>query len=326
MTMLESTNAARHGRLRFHDHLSHQQSFAEAVVWGLSQPQKAIPCRFLYDARGSALFDQICALPEYYLTRTETAILRTHAAHIARLIGPSASLIELGSGSSVKTRILLDALERPACYAPIDVSRQHLKQTAANIAADYPALRVDAICADYSEDFPLPACGARRAAFFPGSTLGNLTRADALSLLRDWRTRLGGDGLIVLGLDLKKDRATLEAAYDDRAGVTRAFIFNILLRANREIGADFDLDAFAYEAYYDPEQGRVEMHLASRAAQTVTLADQRFQLAAGERIHVEHSHKYSPQEARALGEAAGFEPLACYQDEHALFSVHVWQA
>lgn len=326
MTILESTNAARHGRLRFHDHLSHQQSFAEAVVWGLSQPQKAIPCRFLYDARGSALFDQICALPEYYLTRTETAILRTHAAHIARLIGPSASLIELGSGSSVKTRILLDALERPACYAPIDVSRQHLKQAAANIAADYPALRVDAICADYSEDFPLPACGVRRAAFFPGSTLGNLTRADALSLLRDWRTRLGGDGLMVLGLDLKKDRATLEAAYDDRAGVTRAFIFNILLRANREIGADFDLDAFAYEAYYDPEQGRVEMHLASRAAQTVTLADQRFQLAAGERIHVEHSHKYSPQEARALGEAAGFEPLACYQDEHALFSVHVWQA
>ncbi|MEZ5997057.1 MAG: L-histidine N(alpha)-methyltransferase [Hyphomonadaceae bacterium] len=326
MTTLDRTQAAAPPRLSFKDYCREQQSFADAALAGLRRKQKAIPCPFLYDERGSALFDKICGLREYYPTRTETAILKANAEEIAEYCGAHASLIELGSGSSVKTRILLDALEAPACYAPIDVSREHLRNAAAKIARDYPQLKVEAICADYADAFPLPEAGRRTVVFFPGSTIGNLNRDDARTLLASWRDRLDDEGMMVIGIDLKKDPRVLEAAYNDAAGVTEAFIRNIFVRANRELGADFDLEAFEYEARYEPGPGRVEMYLTSREGQTVTLCGAPIRFAEGERVHIENSHKYSLDEASALGEAAGFSPLACYTDDAQRFSVHVWSA
>ncbi|MGE0597469.1 MAG: L-histidine N(alpha)-methyltransferase [Hyphomonadaceae bacterium] len=320
------SNASAAERLTFRDCYEDTDSFEQALLDGLSAKQKAIPCRFLYDKRGSELFDRICTLPEYYPTRTETAILKAHAADVAGHIGPRACVVELGSGSSTKTRILLGALDAPDCYAPVDVSREHLRQAAASIARDYPRLRVEAICADYSADFALPEGDGRTAAFFPGSTIGNLTRREAHALLSHWRRKLGADGLMVLGVDLKKDAATLEAAYDDSEGVTEAFIKNILVRANTELGADFNVKSFAYEARWREEPGRVEMHLRSVRDQVVTMGRARIPLEAGERIHVENSHKYTVAEAVELGRMAGFAPVACFTDAAKRFSVHVWAA
>ena len=313
-------------RITFCDSLSRQQSFQDAVCAGLAQTHKAIPCRFLYDARGSQLFDRICDLPEYYPTRTETALLNRHAHEIADLAGANACLIELGSGSSTKTRILLDALEAPSCYVPIDVSREHLRSAAQTIANDYPDLEVIAISANYAEKTPLPETSARRVAFFPGSTIGNLTRDEAVSLMADWRGRIGPGGSMVIGIDLRKDHALLEAAYDDQAGVTREFITNILQRANRELDADFDRDAFGYEAIYREDVGRVEMNLISLRAQSVNIAGNNFEFARGERVHVENSHKYSLEETRHLAEAAGFTPIANFHGEPPWFTVQVWRA
>lgn len=324
--MMSDTKLSAPVRLSFRDCYKNTDSFETALLDGLRAEAKAIPCRFLYDKRGSELFDRICTLPEYYPTRTETAILKTHAADIAGHVGAGACMIELGSGSSTKTRILLNALEAPACYAPVDVSREHLREAASAIARDYPDLRVEAICADYAAEFLLPSVKGRKLAFFPGSTIGNLTRREALDLLRTWRGKLGADGMMVIGIDLKKDAATLEAAYDDSEGVTEAFIKNILVRANKELGADFDPAEFAYEARWRAEPGRVEMHLRSRGDQLVTVAGEQVALADEERIHVENSHKYSVSEATALAQAASFAPVACYTDQAQRFSVHVWAA
>jgi dimethylhistidine N-methyltransferase len=313
-------------RLTFKTYTKEQESFAAAMSGGFRRRQKRIPCRFLYDQRGSELFDQICELDEYYPTRTETAILEANAAAIAKCVGAKASLVELGSGSSVKTRILLDALKDLACYAPIDVSREHLGATAKQLADDYPKLRIEAICADYSDDFPLPKHGVRNVAFFPGSTIGNLDRADALALLKSWRARIGKGGLMIIGIDLKKDAAVLEAAYDDSDGVTEAFIRNVLTRANSELGADFDVAAYDYEARWEPGPGRVEMHLRSSKDQVVEIGGETVLLKAGERIHIENSHKYSIEEAQALGAAAGFTALECFTDPARKFSVHIWAA
>lgn len=303
-----------------------RDEFREAAIAGLSQVVKSIPPRFLYDERGSSLFERICALPEYYLTRAETTILRRRAREIAELVGENAFLIELGSGASLKTRILLDALKAPAGYAPIDVSRAMLRDAAAAIALDYPQLRIAAVCADYAEEFPLPDIGSRRVGFFPGSTIGNLDLSGAATLLRSWRRRLGSTGLMVLGVDLKKNPSVIQAAYGDSAGVTKRFIKNILIRANRELGADFDLASFAYEARYRRDAGRVEMRLRSVRDQTVCVAGRRFSFAAGETIHIEDSHKYSPDELDQLAARSGFAPLARYVDGGDLFSVEVWAA
>lgn len=325
MTISEQSSVVE-ARARFKTYTKEHESFAAAVRAGLRRADKSIPCQFIYDRIGSELFDQICRLPEYYPTRTEIAILEQNAGVIADIAGPGACLVELGSGASVKTRIVLDAMKDIACYVPIDVSREHLCAATERMAQDYPRLRIEAICADYSDDFPLPKRGARYVAFFPGSTIGNLQHADALSLLSGWRDRIGPCGLMIIGIDLKKSADVLEAAYDDASGVTEAFIRNILVRANRELGADFDLDAFAYEARYLPEPGRVEMHLRSTKNQSVHVGADRFRLKAGERIHVENSHKYSIEEAKALGQAAGFRPLKCFTDLDQLFSVHIWAA
>lgn len=308
----------------FHDHSPEEESFRDAALSGLSQPDKAIPCRFLYDARGSALFDAICDLPEYYPTRTETAILAERAPEIARLAGPRAQLIELGSGSSVKVRILLDAMAEPSAYIAVDISREHLKRAAEALASEFPQVQVAAICADYSAPFPLPDMPAagRRLAFFPGSTIGNLEPEEALNFLRAWARRLGPDAAMLVGVDLRKDAGVLRAAYDDSQGVTAAFTLNILARANAELGADFDVYRFAHHANYNVEKGRIEIHLESLAAQDVRIGGAEFRFRAGERIHVEHSYKYTIEGFQDLARRAGFSPAAVWTDPNRLFSVH----
>jgi dimethylhistidine N-methyltransferase len=311
-----------------HDLGRHGLSFLEATLEGLSRPQKALPCQFLYDRRGSILFDRICELPEYYLTRTETAILRAHADEIARAIGAAATFYELGSGSSTKTPILLDKLEAPACYVPIDVSRSHLLDASAAIAAAYPGMRVEAVWGDYATPQLLPPIDTpgRPVAFFPGSTIGNLTHRQAIALLKLWRAHLGSGGVMVVGVDLKKDPRVLERAYNDAQGLTAAFIANVLARANREVDADFDCDAFDYEARYDAEAGAIRMHLVSRSDQEVHIAGRAFYFAREERLHVEDSHKYAPQEFAAVAECAGFTVQECFTDPRDLFSVQVLAA
>lgn len=324
MLDLPATAGAEAGLIVFQDHSPSEESFLDAVIEGLSRPGKAIPCRFLYDAKGSALFDRICELPEYYPTRTETQILSTHAAEIARRVGARAQLIELGSGSSIKVRILLDALDEPSAYLAVDVSREHLKRAAAALAADYPKLQVAAVCADYSAAFPLPELPAagRRLAFFPGSTIGNLEPDEAMAFLKLWARRLGPDAAMLVGVDLKKEDHLLHAAYDDAQGVTAAFTQNILARANSELGADFDLDGFAHQARYNAVDGRVEIHLRSLKPQIASLAGRTFRFARGERLHVEHSYKYAIDQFQALAMLAGFEPAAVFTDPGGLFSVH----
>lgn len=310
--------------IAFHDHSGEEESFEEALLAGLSRPDKAIPCRFLYDARGSALFDEICELDAYYPTRTETAILSAAAPEIARLAGPGVQLIELGSGSSVKVRILLDAFEQPGAYVAVDVSREHLHRAAEALAQDFPGLQVVAVCADYSAPFPLPQLPqmGRRLAFFPGSTIGNLEPEEALAFLKLWARRLGPDAAMLVGVDLKKDPAVLNAAYDDPQGVTAAFSLNVLMRANRELGADFDAGGFRHQARYSEAEGRVEIHLKSLRRQTARVAGRSFEFEAGERIHVEHSYKYGAEQFAELARRAGFEPAALFTDPKRLFSVH----
>lgn len=312
--------------ISYRDLASEGPSFRAEFVAGLRGAAKSVPCRFLYDAEGSRLFDEICTLPEYYPTRTETRILAERAPEIARLIGADAQLVELGSGSSIKTRMLLDRLTGRAAYIPVDVSREHLLGAAASVAADYPHIAVEAVCADYAGAFDLPQAEGRRVAFFPGSTIGNLYRDEAEALLALWRARLGPRGLMIVGVDLKKDPKVLEAAYDDAAGVTEAFIKNILARANRELDAEFDLARFAYEARWNAAEGRIEMHLASIGPQAVRAAGRLFKFGDGERLHVENSHKYGVEEFSALARSAGFARRAVFTDAARLFSVHVLAA
>jgi L-histidine N-alpha-methyltransferase len=317
----------RSGGVAFHDHHPGEASFRDALQAGLAQEAKAIPCRFLYDAKGSALFDRITDLPEYYPTRTETQILRDHAGEIADLIGPDAQLVELGSGSSTKVRILLDALQTPSAYVPIDISREHLLAAAAVIQADYPALAVEAVCADYDQEFDLPPVtgSGRRAGFYPGSTIGNLEPEDAQAFMTQWSARLGAGAMMLVGVDLRKAASILEPAYDDAQGVTAEFSKNLLVRANRELGSDFDTRHFRHRAVYNPAQGQVRIDLVSTTDQTVTVAGQRYDFALGEAVHVENSNKYTVAGFRTLARSAGFEPVAVWADADELFSVHMLQ-
>jgi dimethylhistidine N-methyltransferase len=315
----------RPGRVAFYDFSRKQESFEEAVVAGLSRAQKSIPSRFLYDAEGSALFDRICTLPEYYPTRAEMEILAARARAIARLIGPEATLIELGSGSSVKVRLLLDAMDHPAAYLPIDVSGEHLLAAAEALASDYPELFVAAICADYADTFALPATpgGGREVAFFPGSTIGNLEPGEAEVFLSGW-ARSGSD--MIVGVDLVKSRAVLEPAYDDAEGVTAAFSLNLLARANRELGADFDLKAFAHRSRWNLAASRIEIGIESLRPQTVRAAGHAYSFGRGERIETEHSYKYSRDGFADLARRAGYDPIAVWTDRSGLFSVHYLKA
>jgi len=310
----------------FFDVAARQESFGEAVLAGLSQRHKSIPCRFLYDERGAELFEAICELPEYYVTRTERKILETHAPAMARRIGRGAEVIEFGSGASIKVRTLLRALAAPRTYVPIDISREQLKRNSQEMAEDFPELDVVAVCADYTDPFRLPPLprtqGGQRVGFFPGSTIGNLSPAEAGTFLAGCRKYLGWGSAMLVGVDLKKDMRVLHAAYNDSAGITAEFIFNLLVRMNRELDADFSLDRFEYEAFYNPEAGRVELYIRSRVDQIVAVAGQRIGFAAGERILAEYSYKYDVEEFRRLAERAGYVGCDCWIDSERLFSVH----
>ncbi len=299
--------------------------FREAVLAGLSRHQKQIPSKFFYDAAGSRLFDQICTLPEYYPTRTETEILRANAGELADIVPPEAVLVEYGSGASVKVRILLEALRRPGGYVPIDISRDHLRLAASALAADYPRLTVRPVCADFARPMSLPRNmpAGPRIGFFPGSTIGNLHPPDAACLLIRFARQLGADGWLLIGVDLKKDSRVLHAAYNDSAGVTAAFNRNLLVRINRELDGRFDLESFDHSAFWNDKDGRIEMHLVSAVSQTGRVSGRAFRFAAGESIHTENSYKYTVEEFRRLAASAGFRPTAVWSDAERLFSVHL---
>lgn len=311
-----------------HDLNWHAASFLEALLDGLSRPEKSIPCQFLYDHRGMRYFEQICRLPEYYPTRTEIRILQSHAPEIAELIGPDAVVYELGSGSRAKTPILLDKLESPYAYVPIDVCRDALVSSSTEIAASYPDLRVEAVCGDYAIPSVLPdiTSSGRPVAFFPGSTIGNLTPREATALLKQWRARLGSSGLMIVGVDLKKEPRLIELAYNDDQGVTAAFIQNVLTRANRECDADFDVNAFRYEGRYDPDEGCVRMQLVSRRDQAVRVGAIEFYFARDEALHIENSHKYSLEDFDAIACAGGFSVAHVFTDARNVFSVQILSA
>ena len=298
--------------------------FAQAVLSGLGAPRKTLPCQYLYDERGSELFERITDLPEYYPTRTETAILSSCVGAIVAGTPAGSVLVEFGSGSSRKTEILLAALDKLAAYVPIDVSTSAIEEARARLAARFPALRVHAVAGDFRAALALPPdlVGRPRMGFFPGSTIGNFALEAARDLLAGMAGTLGKGGRLIIGVDLRKDVATLLPAYDDAAGVTAAFNKNILARANRELGADFDLDGFSHEARFDDQRGRVEMHLVSRAAQTVSLLGRRFAFAPGESIHTENSHKYTVAAFQDLAREAGWRPSRLWMDADGLFSVH----
>lgn len=304
--------------------LDDRAEFKDAVLSGLERTPRAIPAKFLYDARGSALFDAICELPEYYLTRTETEILRRCASDIAGLAGPGTALVEFGSGSSVKSRLLIEAMRDLVAYVPIDISRQHLDATAGRLRRDYPALKVEPVCADYMSLGQLPADvsdARRRIGFFPGSTIGNLEPDEATAFLRRARGLLSEGGALVLGADLKKDHQRLHDAYNDAAGVTAQFTLNLLRRMNRELDANFDLAAFAHEAFYNPAEGRIEIYFRSLKPQTVTVAGRGFVFRAGERVHTEYSYKYDDAGIALLARSAGFTIARTWTDPARLFAV-----
>ncbi len=305
------------------------QSFRETVLRGLSSTEKVLPAKFFYDSLGSRLFDAITALPEYYLTRTEEQILTTCVGEVAALAGPGVRLVELGSGNSSKTRLLLDTLVDVAQYVPIDISASALESAAVSLRRDYPDLDVVPLHADYTSALrlpPLQRTAQRNLAFFPGSTLGNFEPADARNFLRRLRTLGGPGGVLLLGVDLRKDPLVLHAAYNDAQGVTAAFNLNLLARINRELGANFRLDRFRHYAHYNPVAGRIEMHLVSLDRQDVEIGETRFHFERGEPIGTEHSYKYTRPQLVTLAAEAGFAVQKVWTDPDALFSVQFLRA
>lgn len=302
-------------------------AFARDVLAGLSQPQKVIPARYFYDRRGSELFEEITRLPEYYPTRTEIDLLDKHGADIARLTGKRRVVVEFGSGSSTKTPLLLERVD-PSAYVPIDISADFLRESADSLGAQHPWLKVLPLAGDFTRPIELPAAVRDQPmlGFFPGSTIGNLDHAAAVDLLRAFRATLGHDARLVIGIDTRKNPRLLEAAYDDGAGVTAKFNLNLLHRINRELGGDIAVEDFEHRALWNDALGRIEMHLVAQRDLSFTVAGRRFAMRAGETIHTENSHKYTPEEARLLARASGWEPLAAWTDARAMFSLHVWTA
>lgn len=302
-----------------------QDDFATEVLNGLSRRPRAIPCRFLYDARGSELFERITELEDYYPTRTEIGLLERHAPDIAELAGAGVAIVEFGSGSSRKTEILIAALPALAAYVAIDISAAALSEAATRLRAHFPDLEVVTVTGDFNDAMDLPAslAATRKLGFFPGSTIGNLGNDEAISFLSNARERLGPDGALLLGVDLKKPESILVPAYDDSEGVTAAFNLNLLTRINRELGGSFDLTKFAHEAIYNAEAGRVEIYITSREDQEVTVLGQPFAFARGERIHTENSHKYAIEDITAMAEAAGWTHARAWVDDDNLFSLNM---
>lgn len=303
---------------------------AEALA-GLSRRQKTLPPKLFYDEEGCRLFERITALPEYYLTRTERALLSAEAPEIAAQLPAGAALVEYGAGSEQKAAVLLRALAEGGrgarVYLAIDVAESALDALTARMRASHPGLEVLTLAADFLLPLPLPAAAAPpRIGFFPGSTIGNLDPPAARAFLRTARGTLGSGARFLVGVDLRKDASVLVPAYDDAAGVTAAFNRNILVRLNREAGADFDVSAFRHRADWNAAAGRIEMHLVSERTQIVHLNGRAIRFAPGETIHTENSYKYTPQAFRILAEAAGWRPLRLWTDEERLFSLHLLAA
>lgn len=297
------------------------------IIDGLSKTQKTISPKFFYDKRGSELFDQICELPEYYLTRTERDIMHRNIGEIAAIIGPQASLIEFGSGASIKIRILLENIPQLAAYVPVDISRDFLIEAADKIQRDFPAIEVLPVAADFTHSFQLPdpqITPVKNVVYFPGSTIGNFSPEAAAQLLRVMHQEAGENGALLIGIDRQKDTATLERAYNDSAGVTAAFNLNVLRHINREFGANFDLSKFRHRAVYNSDEGRIEMNLVSSCKQTVTFAKRTFELLADEAIVTEFSHKYTLEGFEEMAGNAGFRFYKSWSDPAEMFSVQYY--
>lgn len=314
---------------RFIDLEPSSESFLDAVLAGLAQDQKTLPCKFFYDARGSRLFEQICQLEEYYPTRTEKALLKEIAPELNDLVPDGAELVEFGSGSSEKVRILFENMSHFSGYVSIEISSSALEDAASQLAREYPMLQVLAVCADYTQplelddDYGGDADDAGiRVGFFPGSTIGNLSHDEAVAFLRNAAGILGSGAGFIIGADLRKDAAILEPAYNDESGVTAAFNLNLLGRINRELGANIDVDSFRHEAIFNNKASRIEMHLVSRIQQSIEIGGQSFDFDAGETIQTENSHKYTLEEFNRVARDAGLEPVRTWTDADDLFSIH----
>ena len=296
----------------------------DALIDGLSQPEKMISPKYFYDERGSQLFEKITRLPEYYPTETELGIMRDNIGEIASLVGKQASLIEFGSGSSLKTRVLLEHLDELAAYVPVDISEDHLLESAQQIRKEFPGLDVLPVVADFTHPFRLPSptvMPVRNIVYFPGSTIGNFTHDAAHELLLVMHEEAGAGGALLIGVDLQKDPVIIERAYNDSAGVTAEFNRNMLRHLNREFGADFDVDAFAHSAEYNEDEGRIEIRLVSERHQEFTLGDASFSIGKDEAILTEYSHKYTLDGFAAMAQTAGFTVERVWMDAERLFSV-----
>ncbi len=303
--------------------------FRAEVLRGLRQTPPRLPSKFFYDDRGSELFGAICELPEYYVTRTELSILQQSAPEMARALGPRLQLIGLGTGAGTKTRLIIEALQDPVAYLPVDISREQLYESAERFRADFPAMETLPVWADYMQPVQLPTPKeqpARTVVYFPGSTIGNLEPGEALNFLKRIARVASPDGGLLIGVDLEKDRAVLEAAYNDAAGVTAAFNLNLLTRANRELGTDFDLAGWRHRAVYNEPRGRIEMHLLSRQKQTVHLDEEAFAFAPDDFIITEFSYKHTPKGFAEMAAQAGFERQEMWTDSNNYFAVFFFTA
>ena len=293
------------------------------VIAGLSSNPRTLPCKYFYDEQGAALFQKICELPEYYVTRTEIDILDQHRAEIASQLGPNIELIGLGTGAGTKTRILIEALEKPAAYIPVDISEKQLRKSTARFQKIFPNLEILPVCADYLQPVLLPSPrhkAARNVVYFPGSTIGNFEPNEALEFLRRINVSGRGGGLLI-GVDLQKNQSVIEAAYNDKAGVTAEFNLNLLAHINRQTGANFNPSRWQHRAIYNSEAGRIEMYLISTTDQTVRIQDRQFHFRAGEKILTEHSYKHTPEGFIALARQAGFDFVKLWTDDARLFGV-----
>jgi dimethylhistidine N-methyltransferase len=303
--------------------LSQHEAFRADVLFGLAQRQKSLPSRWLYDQRGSELFEDITRLDEYYLTRTETALLRRHAGEMAALCGEGVVLLEYGAGAAIKSEILISALHAPRMYAPIDIAADFLAQTVERMRYRFPELPTRPIITDFTVDFDIPADirSGRRAAFFPGSTLGNLGPSEAAALLRRMRQHVGERGKAIIGVDLRKDIQTLIAAYDDKRGVTAEFNLNLLARINRELDGDFALEAFEHKARWNEGESAIEMHIVSSKPQVVSVAGSSFAFAQGETIHTETCRKFDVTGFAHAAQRCGWRVDKIWSDPAELFAV-----
>ncbi|QDU77110.1 Histidine-specific methyltransferase EgtD [Bremerella volcania] len=300
------------------------ERFLSDSLAGLKQSPKQLPCKYFYDQRGSQLFDQICETEDYYLTRTETAIMQRYAGEMGKCLGEGVMLVEFGSGSSIKTRYLLDHLIDPVAYVPVDISREHLRASAGQISGDYPNIKVHPVCADFTKPFSLPNPKRRPshdAVYFPGSTIGNFQPSQAKQLLASIAHMCGEQGGLLIGIDLRKDREILERAYNDDQGITAEFNLNLLHRMRKELGATLDVNAFEHHAFYNAEKGRIEIYLRSQIDQTIRLDGQTVHVEAGELIHTEYSHKYTIDGFAQMAADVGWTLRRWWTDENDYFAV-----